>query len=418
MAATGRSASLLDTRASGGGAFCAAPARGVPSAGAAASPPPAGVPDVRATAEYGAAWDLELWKAVQADRFRAQLERERGAAMAELARVVRRREREAAAAVAVRTESVAAREAAVCAAEAQLAGRQQRVAAAERDVRDMRQQLLAAQARVEDEVRAQVRLANDTIAHRARLLEERVRAAEAQTQRAEERQRQAQQEYLTLYEAFSRHRTQQLGAAAAGAASSGAVTVSSTAAAPLLPPAVQLEQLRAQWDAAHQLQLDRQAQRHATEVSAVEARCRELAGENRRLTAALARRREQLRLVRGGAGAPTAAASAGAAAPTLPSRPPPPAAAVELSERAASVDCDGAVREQAAAIVRELLRLETDRVALVDGSSGALRATDAVILRMDARVRDLQVQLAAVQGGGGCGAAKGAVVPAAGPGAA
>jgi centrosomal protein CEP120 len=359
--------------------------------------------DVRDTVEYRAAWDLELWKVVQADRFRKQLEKQKSIALADLNRAVRRREAELKAELAQRTQAVAAREEAVKTAEAQLAARQAKATEMERDVRRMRQQLLEAQQRVEDEVRAQVRLANDTIAHRARLLEERVKAAEAQAHRADERQRQAQQEYITLYEAFSRYRTQQLTTTAAAAApnANSLLMVSSTGASSSLGPAMQLDQLRAQWDAEHQLQLERQEQRHKTELAAVQRRCREVEEQNTRLTAALARRREQLRHLKAAAAGATPANPA--PTPTVDNAPQqkPASATAESAALGASPSThsqDAAAREAVERIVRELHRLEMDRVSLVDGSCGAVRETDAVIVRMDARMRDLQRQLAAVQG--------------------
>lgn len=369
------------------------------SAASRRSPPPiaeAASYDVRDTVEYRAAWDLELWKAVQADRFRKQLERQKSLAMADLEEAVKRQEREAKAELARRTRAVAQREEAVKAAEAQLATRQTKATEAEKDLRRMRQQLLEAQQRVEEEVRAQVRLANDTIAHRARLLEERVKAAEAQAQRADERQRQAQQEYLGLYEAFSRYRMQQLTADGAGGGHNLLAVNSTGASSSALSPALQLEQLRAQWDAEHQLQVERLEQRHRAELNTLQEHCRDLEEQNRRLTAALARRREQLRLMRAsGAGQATPAAA------------PPPKSALKMEERARTTVplpasppavLDAATREVVAQLTRELRRLEADRITLVDGSCGAVRETDDVIVRMDARMQELRQQLAAVQG--------------------
>lgn len=361
--------------------------------------------DVRDTAEYRAAWDLELWKAVQAERFRKELDKHRAAAFAELDRVVRRREKEARIALHQRTAAVALREEAVKADEARLAEWQQRVSDMEKDVRRMRQQLLDAQQRVEDEVRAQVRLANDTIAHRARLLEERVKAAEAQARRADERQRQAQQEYLSLYEAFSRYRTQQLTAPAGSENPSGGGGVVATSAPSSAVAALQLEQLRGQWSAEHQLQLERQAQRHATEIDAVQRRCRELEEQNTRLAAALARRREQLRSLK--AAAPSQSrlpaaeavgsepAPAAAAASLRPAHSPAPGRAT-TGASSTSTTAATAVRDAVERTTRELRRLEGERAALVEGSSGALREGDAVIVRIDARMRELRAHLAAV----------------------
>lgn len=374
------------------------------------APVAAAAHDVRDTVEYRAAWDLELWKAVQADRFRKELEKQRSAAFADLERLVKRREREARVALQQRTTAVALREEAVQAEETRLTERQQRVSDMEKEVRRMRQQLLDAQQRVEDEVRAQVRLANDTIAHRARLLEERVKAAEAQARRADERQRLAQQEYLSLYEAFSRYRTQQL--TSSGSTSGGATA---TAMGGTASSSFSVEQLRAQWETEHQLQLERQAQRHASDMAAAQQRCRELEEQNRRLTGALARRREQLRRHTENASPPPL--------PTSVLQRPPSHAGREDREGPSATDTAALLSSTPSSNVgaatnallrpaqnteilrdfvertsRELHRLETERLSLVEGSSGALRETDTVIVRIDTRIRELREHLSVVVG--------------------
>ncbi|KAG5508149.1 hypothetical protein JKF63_05403 [Porcisia hertigi] len=372
------------------------------------STPVAAAPhDIRDTAEYRAAWDLELWKAVQADRFRKELEKRRGVAFADLNQLVKRREREARLTLQQRTTELARREEVLQAEETRLAEHERRVADMEKDLRRMRQQLLDAQHRVEDEVRAQVRLANDTIAHRARLLEERVKAAEAQARHADERQRQAQQEYLSLYEAFSRYRTQQL---ISPNSEGGGITAASGGAA---ASSLQMVQLRVQWEAEHQLQLDRQAQRHASDMAAVQQRCQELEEQNKRLTVALARRREQLRRrvedalplplptsvsqrqsPRGGRAGSEGVSSDRAAA--SPSSTPPSAVGPSSTPFLQPANGLAIIHDFVERTSHELHRLESERLSLVEGSSGALRETDTVIVRIDARIRELREQLSAV----------------------
>ncbi|CAG9572242.1 conserved hypothetical protein [Leishmania major strain Friedlin] len=422
LTVAGRSSSLPDTPLKRGSAAAAsgvksfsrpAAARFVaagntpPLSAESATPVAAAAHDVRDTVEYRAAWDLELWKAVQADRFRKELEKQRSVAFADLERLVKRREREARVALQQRTTAVALREEAVQAVETRLAEQQQHVSDMEKDVRRMRQQLLDAQQRVEDEVRAQVRLANDTIAHRARLLEERVKAAEAQARRADERQRLAQQEYLSLYEAFSRYRTQQL--ASPGSASGG---TTATAMGGPASSSFSVEQLRTQWETEHQLQLDRQAQRHASDMAAAQQRCRELEEQNRRLTAALARRREQLRRHAESASPPPLPTSVSQRPPSHAGREdregPSGSGTAASSSSTPSSNVGAAttallqpahketLRDVVERTSRELHRLETERSSLVEGSSGALRETDTVIVRIDARIRELREHLSAV----------------------
>ncbi|EPY22625.1 hypothetical protein STCU_08201 [Strigomonas culicis] len=270
--------------------------------------------------------------------------------------------REQQAGLAQRATALDLREEKVRVGEAQLVQKQQRVAEMEKDLRRMRQQLLEAQRRVEEEVRAQVRRANADIAHQSRILQERVLAAEAQTKKAEERQRQSHNEYLQLYESFNRFRTEQLTASAEGPA--GRVLLDSQA---------QVQQLRTQHMEELRLAVERVEQRCGAQLAELSARCRELEDQNRRLTAALARRREQLEQYRhrDGDGKRARPAAATAAAPAPRQQLPLPI--TELSD--------------------ELGRLRRERVLLVEGSAGALSAADDVVLRLDRRIKEMESQL-------------------------
>lgn len=361
----------------------------------------AGLADLRSTAEYRAAWDLELWKATQADRFRRQLERQQKAAYADLHVVMKKEAAAARLALHQRARAVEERERRIRLEEAQQQERKQRVLEVEKELQRMRQQLLDAQQRVEQEVRSQVRLANETIAHRAKLLEERVAAAEAQTKRAEERQRQSQEEYLKLYESFSRVRTQQLMTTATVAMDSGSAAGSLLCPSTLgaerswSGPALQLEQLRSQWEAEHRLQLDRIEHRHKAELAAAQQRCRELEDHNRKLTAAVARRRAQLSHLQSTADSRLpSSVSPPLLQPT--SSPPPPPSASGGDGGILHHSCSDAFRgAKMPAVVQELLRLQSERHTLVEGSHGAICPTDTVVLRMDARIQALQEELLA-----------------------
>lgn len=351
-------------------AHVAAPAEaGVGFTSCSAKAAPGGLDSIRDTTEYKAAWDLELWKAVQAERFRKQLEKERVRAMSDLAQSLKLKEKEAAAALEKRAEAVKSRESRLERDAAALTQQKQRLEEAERAVRRMRQQLLDAQRRVEEDVRAQVRRANDDLTHKAAMLQARVKAAEAQAQRAEERQRQSQLEYSELYDAFHRFRTQQLLAANQPAPPNGEGGGE---------PAV-VERLRLQHMEEVRLLREGMTQRHAAELGEANRRCHALEESNQRLTAALARRRAQLHTLRGDR--------------SSTSRPMETAAAVASSQPR----CGGAV--QSIPILQELERLRLERQALVEGSAGAIGEEDEVVRRLDARIVSLMEEVAKEAGG-------------------
>lgn len=329
---------------------------------------------LRQSAEYKAAWDMELWKAVQAERFRQQLERQRARAMADLARSVKQKEQDAVEAVERRSAALTAKEAklerelrAVAQAEARLAER-------ERGVRRMRQQLLDAQRRVEDEVRAQVRRANDDITHKALMLQDRVKAAEAQAQRAEERQRQAQSDYLELYEEFHRFRTQQL-TTGGGSGQRAAAEEGERVAAEIL-------KLRTEHQEEMRLLREGLEQRHRQELDDVLRRNRELEEQNRRLTGALARRREQLRNIRGGG------AEAGTDGDASSRNGPK----VRGDEQTLPPQ-QSRLSWSPAEVTKELDRLRRERTHLVEESAGAIGEQDSIVRRLDARIVQLSAML-------------------------
>ncbi|EPY40336.1 hypothetical protein AGDE_03592 [Angomonas deanei] len=272
------------------------------------------------------------------------------------------------AALAQRTVDLDHREEKVRLGEEQLVQRQQRLAEMEKDLRRTRQQLSDAQRRVEEEVRAQVRRANEDIAHKAKLLQERVLAAEEQTKKAEERQRQSHNEYLQLYESFNRFRTEQL--SANQEITSGSRVFQDMQA--------QLQIMRSQHAEEQRLQLEKLEQKHQSQLREVLQRNKELEEQNRRLSLALARRREQLRQVgkddSGEEGTRTTRSK------ERQSSSEDPAAPAALSPRVVEW-------------MQELYRLRRERVSLVDGSAGAVSPSDGVIVRIDNRIREIEYHL-------------------------
>ncbi|CCW69688.1 unnamed protein product [Phytomonas sp. Hart1] len=306
-----------------------------------------GLGDIRKTEEYQAAWDLELWKAIQAERFRRQLEQHRTRALKDLAQLVKRKEEETTTAMARRGEGLKAREASLEKEAAALKRRERALGESERGLQRVRQQLLEAQRRVEEESSEHARQLHEAT-HRASLLQARVQAAELQAQRAEERQRQTHADYLRLYADLRRERCE--GAPAGGGGE---------------PDDARVGPLREHYVEEQRLLRERMEQRHRAALAEVTQRCRELEAHNEHLAAALARRREQLRARR------------------------------RQDNRG---DDETSPSPSEAGLRRELGRLVEERAALLEGSAGAIDLENPVVLRLDARLNGIRRQLDRTQG--------------------
>eukprot|EP00796_Vickermania_ingenoplastis_P011244 gene11244-7812_t len=314
----------------------------------------------RDTVEYRAAWDLEVWKAVQAERFRKQLERHKADALAELSNRIKRKEKEELAAMQVRAEQLEIREEQL----RQEADRQQqqkrRLEEAERDLTKARHQLLEAQKRVEEEIRVQIRRANEDFEHKSVLLREQVRASEEQRQRLEERLRQSEADYLHLFEEFHRFKTEHV----TGTGKTGHSVESIVNSEIQMMHARHTEEMR--------LLQERLEQKAHHQIEDLQKRCQTLEFHNKRLTAALARRREQLRHhARGGGSSSTPQAA----------EDPPRIAAIETGTRMQEPP-----DKKWIALLVEMDRLQRERSRLVEESGGALGDGDPVLDALDRQI--------------------------------
>ncbi|KAH8620448.1 hypothetical protein ERJ75_000054600 [Trypanosoma vivax] len=339
------------------------------------------VNSVRETPEYRVAWDLELWRAVQAAQLKQQLAEQKKKALAELARSVKAREQQAVACLELRERDIGRREQRLVEAEKQLEKRQWRLAEMERDLRRVRQQLTDARRRAKEEAAAEAQRAKDDAMHAVELSEQRVQAAEAQAKRADDRLQQAQRDYLALSDEFHRFRTREL----------------------TTPPeklsAVE-GRLRTQFIAEQEALRKQLELRHVEQQQELSDRCRKLEEENKHLTALATKRKEQLRRSTSdvehlrqlnkvldervqqleaaagkafGQARATAAGSSGSAA-ALP---------------ASAMAGAGA----ASAIAREVDRLRRERRFIVEGSGGALDENSDVVRALDKAINDMVEQL-------------------------
>ncbi|ORC87839.1 uncharacterized protein TM35_000202480 [Trypanosoma theileri] len=344
---------------------------------------------VRGTVEYRAAWDVELWKAVQAARLQRQLEEQKKKALAALAKFVKTKEQHAVANCEIKERDLVRREQRVAEEEKQIERRKWRLTEMEKDLRQLRQQLADARRRAEEDAMVEVQRAKEDAAHTVALQQQRVQAAEAQTQRAEERLQQAQRDYLALSEEFHRFRTRGL------------------TAPPESITSVE-SRLRAEFAVEQQALQDRLERRHKENEHQLLQRCRELEEENKRLTALATKRREQLRrttddlahlkLVNGALEeqlqrlGTTATSAAGATAAEDSN-----AASGGKKKRTAELK-EGNVVQQAqsvhvSSLVKEIERLRRERRTIVEDSAGALDEDSDVVRCLDARISDMVREL-------------------------
>lgn len=333
---------------------------------------PAAADRWRHTEEYRAAWDLELWKAVQTERFRRQLKEHRDRALKDLNTRVKKQEKVELAALQSRSLEVAKKEAAVKAEWEKLEQQKRQLAEEQATLMRSRRQLVEAQKRVEEEIQLQVRRVHEDYDHKNALLKEQAETSAAHVVRLEQRLRLSEADYLQLFEAFHRYRSEHLtpnGSPQDGSHHSRGGEPGDASAA-LVMEALQLrhaEELR--------LLQERLEQRSRFDVLEVQRRCDDLEHHNQRLTAALARRREQLR----GRGAD----GGGAGGREDSERHPQPHQ--HCPSPLTSRECAAA-----ASTLVELERLQRERRRLIDESGGALGTDDSIVKLLDARIVDLQ----------------------------
>ncbi|ESL11802.1 hypothetical protein TRSC58_00440 [Trypanosoma rangeli SC58] len=336
------------------------------------------VADVRGTVEYRAAWDVELWKAIQTARLRRELEEQKKKALAALAKFVKSREQQATESCELRERESGRREQRLVEEEKNIEKRKWRLAEMEKDLRNIRQQLAEARRRAEAEAQAEVRRAKEDAAHAVALQEQRIQAAEAHTKRAEERLQQTQRDYLMLSEEFHRFRTREL-------------------SAPPEKPASIETRLRTEFAMEQQALQDRLERRHAEREEQLTRRCRELEEENKRLTALATKRKEQIRRGMEEVARLTSVNNA------LEDRIRQRSAKDTTAEAADGIKTEKKVVVGDATppipavdvlpIAEEIERLRCERRAILEGSAGALDKDSDVVRCLDARINDMLERL-------------------------
>lgn len=346
--------------------------------------------DWRGTLEYRAAWDVEVWKAVQVERFRRQLEENKAAALTELQRRVQKQEKIEEERLKEKRRQLEIKEKGIRSEEHRQLQQRRRLEEAEKELTTSRQQLLEAQKHAEEEIRIQVRRVNEDYEHKTLRLRDQVTAAEAHSRRLEERLAHSEADYLHLFEEFHRFRTEHV-VHGTGMTSSATGNTAQNIDPSLAntPPSLMVEMMRSRHAEELRALEERLEARYEHELRKVRQQCADLMEKNTQLAGALARRREQLRQLReqqhvfhpvGGAQPPTSVLPAGR--PSLPSE-----------KEKNLLETGGKQAVVSLALSAELERLQRERHRLIYESGGALGEGDPVVDGLSRRIILLQTQL-------------------------
>lgn len=363
--------------------------------------------DWRGTIEYRAAWDIEVWKALQVDRFRQQLEKHKAAALEELQRRVRKQEKIEEELLQQKKREIEQREKGIKSEEQRQIQQRRRLEDAEKELTASRQQTLEAQKRAEEEIRIQVRRVNEDYEHKALRLRDQVSAAEGHSRRLEERLARSETDYLHLFEEFHRFRTEHV-VHGTGMVNNGnthfavandnergnvahdvdlGVTKTSASLMVDMMRSRHAEELRA---------LDERLEaKYKNELEKVRQECTTLMERNSQLTAALARRREQLRqlrdqqhLLQPGKGVERTDVHV------------PTGKSSGLCEKGISLPDAREKGLLSLPLSAELERLQRERHRLIYESGGALGDGDPVVDELSRRIILMQTQLSLAGEGG------------------
>lgn len=364
--------------------------------------------DWRGTIEYRAAWDVEVWKALQVDRFRQQLEKHKAAALEELQRRVRKQEKAEEELLQQKRREMEQREKGIKSEEQRQIQQRRRLDDAEKELATSRQQTLDAQKRAEEEIRIHVRRANEDYEHKALRLRDQVSAAEGHSRRLEERLARSEADYLHLFEEFHRFRTEHVvhgtsmmhnGSTHYSVASDsgkGNATHDEHLGEAKTSASLMVEMMRSRHAEELRALDERLEAKYKNELEKVRQECATLIEKNGQLTAALARRREQLRHLRNQQHLLQLGGGVEQADLHVPTGKPS-----RFSERGISLP-DASEKKGLVSLSHsaELERLQRERHRLIYESGGALGDGDPVVDEISRRIIFMQTQLSIVGEGG------------------
>lgn len=171
---------------------------------------PEAVLDIRHTPEYAAAWDLELWRALQTAKIQKELKERERKAMEEMRVRVQQKEKSELALVEKKMRDCAVREAALAKATEALEKRKAKLKDLEGALRKQLDETDAFRQRLDSETDARVARVKEEAAHKLELQHQRLVEAQEQIVRSDDRAANAQKEYLKLWDEFSDFKTRML----------------------------------------------------------------------------------------------------------------------------------------------------------------------------------------------------------------
>jgi centrosomal protein CEP120 len=166
--------------------------------------------DIRDTPEYAAAWDLELWRAVQTAKMQKELRAAERKALDEMKARVQQKEKAELAQVEKRMRDCAAREGSLAKATDALERRKAKVKEVEVELRRQLDETDEFRKRLDAECDARVARIKEEVSHKLELQHQRLVESQEHVKRAEDRAATAQKEYMKLYEEFSDFKTRML----------------------------------------------------------------------------------------------------------------------------------------------------------------------------------------------------------------
>jgi centrosomal protein CEP120 len=228
---------------------------------------------IRETDEYRAAWDVEVWKALQVKQFQAEFKESKRKETEAFRKTLEVKEKETLAKVDRQERELLTRERRIVEEEKLLERRRQKLVEQEKDVKSVQQKLEEHRRALDAEAELRVQRVKEDLAHRLELFQQKLAHSEDNTRRFEERLHASQGEYMKLFEEFSNFKTQQL-------------------ANPDVHAAAQVERLRTDHNLEMMSLQDRLDRRHQEQIMSLTHRSQQLDSQVTTLSTALASKKQ------------------------------------------------------------------------------------------------------------------------------
>lgn len=230
-------------------------------------------PSIRETEEYRAAWDVEVWKAIQVRQFQLEFKDTKRKEHEAFRKSLEIKEKEGLAKLERQSRELTTRERRIVEEERLLERRRHKSAEQEKELKAAQRQLDDHRKALDAEAELRVQRVKEEMAHRQELLHQKLAQSEDSARRFEDRLHASQTEYMKLFEEFSNFKTRQL-------------------ANPDVVVAAQVERLRTD----HSLELsslqDRLDRRHQEHILTITHRCQQLESQVTQLSTSLASKKQ------------------------------------------------------------------------------------------------------------------------------